>query len=58
MNYSDGITPFVLARSRMRDGSTAYIMETGYRERQGISPGRTASCASSPRPATSSRVRL
>ncbi len=38
MNYSDGITPFVLAKIRQRDGSDAYIMETGFRERQGTSP--------------------
>ncbi len=38
MNYSDGITPFVLARIIQADGEPAYIMETGFRERQGISP--------------------
>ncbi|MCA9755521.1 MAG: T9SS type A sorting domain-containing protein [Candidatus Eisenbacteria bacterium] len=38
MNYSDGITPFVLAKVRQRGGTDAYIMETGYRERQGTSP--------------------
>ena len=38
MNYSDGITPFVLAKITQRDGSDAYIMETGYRERQALSP--------------------
>jgi hypothetical protein len=38
MNYSDGITPFVLARIIQRDGSPSYIMETGFRERQGSSP--------------------
>lgn len=38
MNYSDGITPFVLAKVRQRSGLDAYIMETGFRERQGISP--------------------
>jgi hypothetical protein len=38
MNYSDGITPFVLARITTLGGGTAYIMETGYNERQGISP--------------------
>lgn len=37
-NYSDGITPFVLARVIQRNGNVAYIMETGYRERQGTSP--------------------
>ncbi len=38
MNYSDGITPFVLARVRGANGDPYYIMETGFRERQGISP--------------------
>jgi hypothetical protein len=38
MNYSDGITPFVLAKIRQRSGLEAYIMETGFRERQGTSP--------------------
>lgn len=38
MNYSDGITPFVLAKIRQRNGEDSYIMETGFRERQGISP--------------------
>ncbi len=37
-NYSDGITPFVLARVIQENGTPAYIMETGYRERQGTSP--------------------
>jgi hypothetical protein len=34
INYSDGTTPFVLAKIRQTDGIDAYIMETGYRERQ------------------------
>jgi hypothetical protein len=38
MNYSDGITPFVLAKIPLRSGGEAYIMETGFRERQAISP--------------------
>ncbi len=38
MDYSDGITPFVLAKIKQRSGVDAYIMETGYRERQGTSP--------------------
>jgi hypothetical protein len=37
-NYSDGTTPFVLARVLQANGNPAYIMETGYRERQGTSP--------------------
>ncbi len=50
MNYTDGITPFVLARIRQRDGSIAYIMETGYRERQAISPTRNRTMRFEPRP--------
>lgn len=38
MNYTDGITPFVLAHIVQRSGIDAYIMETGYRERQEQSP--------------------
>ncbi|MBT8399869.1 MAG: hypothetical protein KJO98_05280, partial [Rhodothermia bacterium] len=38
LNYSDGITPFVLANVVQENGREAYIMETGYRERQGRSP--------------------
>lgn len=38
MNYSDGITPFVLAKIPQRSGEDAYIMETGFRERQATSP--------------------
>lgn len=38
MNYSDGITPFVLAKVEQRTAGTAYIMETGFRERQADSP--------------------
>ena len=38
MNYGDGITPFVLSKITQRSGVEAYIMETGFRERQGISP--------------------
>jgi hypothetical protein len=38
MNYSDGVTPFVLAKVRLPNGLDAYIMETGYRERQEASP--------------------
>ena len=38
MNYSDGITPFVLAKIRQRSGLETYIMETGFRERQATSP--------------------
>jgi hypothetical protein len=34
VNYSDGITPFVLAKVKQYTGTNAYIMETGFRERQ------------------------
>jgi hypothetical protein len=37
-NYSDGTTPFILAKIVQGDGTPAYIMETGYRERQAVSP--------------------
>lgn len=37
-NYSDGTTPFVLAKIIQRNNTPAYIMETGYRERQAFSP--------------------
>ena len=50
MNYSDGITPFVLARIVQTNGDTAYIMETGYRERQGDSPRFNRKMRFEPRP--------
>ncbi len=34
VNYSDGITPFVLARVAQRTGAQADVMLTGFRERQ------------------------
>ena len=34
VNYSDGTTPFVLAKITDPFGADSYIMETGYRERQ------------------------
>ncbi len=49
-NYSDGITPFVLAKVRQQNGNEAYIMETGYRERQGISPLKNRIMRFEPRP--------
>ena len=39
-NYSDGTTPFVLAKVLQGNGDPAYIMETGYRERQGTSTNK------------------
>ena len=50
MNYSDGITPFVLAKIRQRNGDDAYIMETGFRERQGVSPVTNLAMRFEPRP--------
>lgn len=50
MNYSDGITPFVLARIEQTDGTPAYIMETGYRERQQTSPLANRVMRFEPRP--------
>ena len=38
LNYSDGVTPYVLARVTQENGTQAYIMLTGYRERQARSP--------------------
>jgi len=50
MNYTDGITPFVLTKLRQRNGLDAYIMLTGYRERQGISPLHNRIMRFEPRP--------
>src|SRR5262249_21347683 len=41
MNYTDGITPFVLSKVTPEPGNDQYIMETGYRERQAISSTHT-----------------
>lgn len=38
LNYSDGITPYVLARVTQENGTQAHIMLTGFRERQAVSP--------------------
>jgi len=39
MNYSDGVTPFVLAKFlQVGSTDTSYIMETGFRERQALDP--------------------
>jgi hypothetical protein len=37
-NYSDGHTPYVLSKIRQTNGNDAYLMFTGYRERQARSP--------------------
>ncbi len=50
MNYTDGITPFVLAKIRQNNSTTAYIMETGYREGQGISVTKNRTMRFEPRP--------
>ena len=50
MNYTDGITPFVMARIVQATGDTAIIMETGFRERQGISPRFNRIMRFEPRP--------
>ena len=50
LNYSDGITPFVLAKVRQRNGLDGYIMETGFRERQGTSPHYNRIMRFEPRP--------
>jgi len=50
MNYSDGITPFVLAKITQANGIESYIMETGFRERQGNSPYFNRQMRFEPRP--------
>lgn len=50
VNYSDGVTPFVLARVRQENGRTAEIMLTGYRERQATSPFTNRIMRFEPRP--------
>jgi hypothetical protein len=50
MNYSDGVTPFVLAKIRQRNGAEAFIMETGFRERQAESPFKNRVMRFEPRP--------
>src|SRR5207247_7450461 len=50
MNYSDGITPFVLAKIRLSNGEDRYIMETGFRERQAESPYTERIMRFEPRP--------
>ena len=50
LNYSDGTTPFVLARVTQENGREAYIMLTGYRERQATSPLSNRVMRFEPRP--------
>src|SRR5262245_28787185 len=50
MNYSDGVTPFVLAKVTQNNGVDTYIMETGFRERQGVSPEHNRVMRFEPRP--------
>lgn len=50
MNYSDGITPFVLARRTNDDGVVVNIMETGYREGEATSVKRNRLMQFEPRP--------
>ncbi len=53
MNYSDGVTPFVLAKIKQGEaagGDSAYIMETGFRERQALSPYSNKVMRFEPRP--------
>ncbi len=50
MNYSDGITPFVLTPIRTRDGQDVFLMETGFRERQQLSPQFNRVMRFEPRP--------
>lgn len=54
-NYSDGITPFVLARITQENGREAYIMQTGYRERQARSPFSGRIMRYEPRPGYTER---
>ncbi|MEW6702643.1 MAG: hypothetical protein AB1298_07975 [Bacteroidota bacterium] len=49
-NYSDGTTPFVLSKVTQKSGTPAYIMLTGYRERQGTSPVTNKTMRFEPRP--------
>ncbi len=50
LNYSDGITPFVLTHFTDLNGDLNYIMETGFRERQGLSPYYNRMMRFEPRP--------
>jgi hypothetical protein len=50
MNYGEGFTPFVLAKIRQNNGAFAYIMETGFHERQATSPNSGRVMRFEPRP--------
>jgi len=50
MNYSDGITPFVLTPVHTADGQDIFLMETGFRERQQLSPQFNRVMRFEPRP--------
>ncbi|MGB3543807.1 MAG: hypothetical protein WBA11_12875, partial [Rubrivirga sp.] len=50
LNYSDGVTPYVLARVTQENGTQAHIMLTGYRERQARSPVTNRVMRFEPRP--------
>ncbi len=50
LNYTDGITPFVLSRLNDARGTPFTIMETGFRERQEQSPKTSKTMRFEPRP--------
>ncbi len=50
MNYSDGVTPFVLAKIKKSNNEFDWIMETGFRERQQLIIGSLRYMRFEPRP--------
>lgn len=50
VNYSDGVTPFVLAKITQENGRDAHVMMTGFRERQARSPVTNRIMRFEPRP--------
>ncbi|MEM0961061.1 MAG: hypothetical protein AAGK21_00810 [Bacteroidota bacterium] len=50
LNYSDGITPYVLAKVTQENGTEAFVMLTGFRERQARSPLTNRIMRFEPRP--------
>ncbi|MBC8043421.1 MAG: hypothetical protein IAF08_08235 [Rhizobacter sp.] len=50
VNYTDGTTPFILAKVKQRNNVDNVIMETGYRERQTNSPFKNRLMRFEPRP--------